>query len=220
MADEVLEKPTEQIVENDQTPKETVAEEDSTLLSSSKEDGGSDGDKQKDDSVKDDVSRETIVPEKYDLKLEEGVEIDNNLLNTLTPVFKELKLSNEAVNKLAAAYAPIVKNQVERQQEAAINNWKEIKDGWAKETKEMLGANSAKELSFAAKFINKMTDNPQEATELRQLLDETGIGNNKLLVKMLVKAGKSISEDSFVEPNNKLTSGDDVSILFPTMAKK
>lgn len=139
------------------------------------------------------------VPEKYEVKAPEGMEIDSVLLEKITPVFKELGITKEGAQKLVDAYAPHVKAMVETQQKAAIDNWKKYVDGMKTETKTMLGADAAKELSFAAKFIDRMSDSPEEAKKLREFFEETGVGNHKLLTKLLIKAGKRISSDSFVE---------------------
>ncbi len=147
------------------------------------------------------------VPEKYELKLPEGMSVDEKVLGALTPVFQKHKLSQEVVQELAEAYAPVIKEQVQVQQKVLADSYKQTVEDWKTESQQKLGANAVKELSYAAKFINKMSDTPQEAQELREFLNETGVGNKYLLSKILIKGGKSISEDPFVEPNKQSTGG-------------
>lgn len=142
------------------------------------------------------------VPEKYELKAPEGMTIDQGMLDGLTPVFKKHGLTQAAVQELADAYAPVIKAQTEAQQKAAIDHFQGIVNGWKEETTKMLGATPDKEMAFAAKFLNKF-GTPQ----LREMFDETGVGNHPELVKALIKAGKLLGEDSFVDGSQKTTGG-------------
>lgn len=144
------------------------------------------------------------VPEKYEVKVE-GFEIDNQLLEGLTPVFKKHNLTQEAVQELASAYAPIVQKQLEAQRAQSLKDFNDIKEGWKADALKELGADSAKEMSYAAKFINKFGSDP-----FRQMLDETGVGNHPEFVKFAIKAGKAISADSFVDPSKQSTGSDDL----------
>lgn len=169
----------------------------------------------KQELVKAQADAANVVPEKYDIKLKDG-EIDAKTLEALSPVFKELKLTNANVQKLAEAYAPVVKAQVEANQTAAADGWKKTIDGWKAETVKVLGADYAKELSFAAKVIDRFGDKTKgadgkEVNSLRQLFDETGVGNHPALVGALVKVGKLISEDHFAE-GSKLAGKGSVSL--------
>lgn len=148
------------------------------------------------------------VPEKYEVKVE-GYEVDQTMLEKLSPVFKELKLTQEAVQKIANVYAPLVQAQVEKQQQDSINHFKEITNGWKEETNKLLGAEPAKELRFAAKFLNKFG-----SPELREMMKETGVGNHPELVKALIKAGKAISEDAFVDPSKQSSGVGGLEIIY------
>lgn len=145
---------------------------------------------------KEEVSKE--VPEKYEVKLPDGVEIDATMMDGLTPVFKELGLTGEQVQKLADVYAPLVKQQVEASQKAAIEMWQQQTNTWKEESKKILGANAAKEIGYAAKAIEK-----SGVKGLRETLDETGIGNNPALVQFFAWAGKLVSQDNFVDSSAK-----------------
>lgn len=140
------------------------------------------------------------VPEKYEVKVE-GYEINQPLLETLTPIFKKHNLTQEAVQELATAYAPVIKAQIEADSQVKIAEWKKQIEGWKTETKTQLGAEYAKELSHAYKFINKFAGSKEDAQSLRTLLEETGVGNHPLMAKLFINGGKAISQDSFVDPN-------------------
>lgn len=141
------------------------------------------------------------VPEKYEVKVE-GFDVDATLLDALTPVFKKHNLSQAAVQELAESYAPVVKAQMEASDKAKLDAWKAEIEGWKTESTKMLGAEAPKELAFAARFIDKFG-----GPKLRELLNDTGLGNHPEAVKAFIKAGKAISEDAFVDPNNLSTKG-------------
>lgn len=167
---------------------------------------------EKKEEVKTEVKADE-VPEKYDIKLKD-MELDTKMIEGLSPVFKELKLTNAHVQKLAEAYVPVVKAQVEANQTKAIDDWKKTVDGWKTNTVKALGADYAKELAFAAKVIDRFGDKTKgpdgktEVNSLRQLFDETGVGNHPALVGALVKVGKLISEDHFAEGSKSSGKGE------------
>ena len=156
-----------------------------------------------------------VVPEKYEVKVPEGMTLDKATLDALTPVFKDLKLGQDSVQKLVDAYAPQVKSMMEAQQQAAIASYKATVDGWKAETLKELGNDASKELSYAAKFIDKYGD-----PKVRELLNETGVGNNIALAKLFIAAGKAISSDSFPDSGKKgtgeMTAEEAAAKLFPS----
>ena len=143
------------------------------------------------------------VPEKYEFKLPEGQALDTGLLDKVTPVMKELGLTQVQAQKLVDVYAPYIKEQsaalVKQSQEESMKVFNQMKTEWKDQTNKLLGAEPAKELAYAAKFINKFG-----SPELRQMFNDTGVGNHPELVKLLVAAGKAISEDAM--PRGKTTS--------------
>ena len=146
-------------------------------------------------------AEDNTVPEKYEVKVE-GFDVDATLIDALTPVFKKHNLTKGAVQELAAAYAPVIKAQMEASDKAKLDAWKAEIDGWKTESTKMLGADAPKELAYAARFIDKFG-----GKELRQLLNDTGLGNHPEAIKAFIKAGKAISEDAFVDPNPISTKG-------------
>lgn len=142
-----------------------------------------------------------IVPEKYEVKVE-GFDVDEKMLEGLTPVFKKHNLTQGAVQELAAAYAPLMKAQVEAIREKALSDFQSEIKGWKDQTIKDLGADWQKEMSFAAKFIDKFGGD-----DVRAILEDTGAGNHPAIVKLFVAAGKAISSDSFVDSNKNAKSG-------------
>lgn len=160
------------------------------------------------------------VPEdgKYEVKLpkeltDQGIELDAKTLEALSPTFKELGLTQGQVQKLAVAYAPLVKAQVEAQQQEAIALWNKQGDDWKQESVKLLGANAKTELAFAAKFMDRFGGKEivgadgKKTNELRVLMEETKIGNNPVMLAAIIAAGKLLGEDKFVEGSGANTPG-------------
>lgn len=159
---------------------------------------------------KNDVPIEPVVPEKYEIKAPEGMEIDSTFVEQLTPVLKELKIPQEGAQKLADAYAAKVKADVEAQAKA----FNDLKESWKQETIKDLGADHAEQMAFAAKSRDRFADK-----ELVELLDNAGLSNNIHVNRFFIKLGKSISEGRLVEGVNA-QGGATPQTMFPSMQNK
>jgi hypothetical protein len=146
------------------------------------------------------------APEAYELTLPEGVELDRAALDVVSPIAKELNLSNAGLGKLAEAYTTGILPRIEEAFHAQLNDQvKETQTAWATETKTFVeedrarpaaeqvfgGDDLAKVQSVAAKALDRLA-----GPEFRAFLDETGIGNRKEMVLFAYRAGKAISEDT------------------------
>lgn len=165
-----------------------------------------------------------VVPEKYEIKAPEGMNVDPKVLETLTPVFKELELSQADVQKLSDAYAPFIKANTEAAIEShrtqVMKDYESVVDGWKQDSIKTLGADYQKKLAPAAALMDKFP----KGEELRAMLDkeQTGVGNHPIMVEFLIWLGSSIRSDSFPD-QNKDTQGQGVNHaerLFPSTPKK
>ncbi|NCB43090.1 MAG: hypothetical protein EOM59_10785 [Clostridia bacterium] len=163
---------------------------------------------------KDGKSADSVVPEKYDIKLPDGVELDTETLDIFSPIFKELNLPAEGVQKLVDAYVPLVTGVVEKSRQESLKEFQKITEEWKSETMKELGSDSKTKLSYVGKAVQKFGDN-----ELKELMNSTGVGNHKALVRFLSKVGQTISEDAFV-PGSAPTKQDPLAIMYPTMVQK
>lgn len=186
----------------------------STLLT----DGAKPEDKPKPDEGKPDEKPDApAVPEKYDIKLGEGQAVDQGALEAMTPVFKELGLSQENAQKLVskfADYAAEATKQHTQQQEAQFNQW--LADERAKGVtaiRKEWGSNFDANAKLAADAYAHFG-----GPEVSRILKETGLGDHPDFLKMFLKIGPLIQED---KPN--LANGANASrkpleqVLYPTM---
>ena len=191
-------------------PKEPAAEpkdgdDDATLLGKKKSDG----------EPKDNEPSEEGAPEgEYDLETLEGLELDKDMLEALTPVFKELDLSNKDVQALADAYSPLIKTSNDRAIEATKLEFEKTKKAWTKETLDEFGE---KKVALANKAIDRLG-----SEELRDMLDITGLGSNKTFVSMMIKVGEMVGEDNLIEPAQGAPKGEGAKLntMYPSMGQK
>jgi hypothetical protein len=145
----------------------------------------------------------------YEVKdLPEGMGIDQEALAAVTPVAKELNLSNEGFNKLTSLYAteilPKVQDKVVDglQQDIAAKHAE-----WASQSMEMLqnddmfkGLKLENVQQVAAKALDRFG-----GTEIREFLDQTGLGNHPAFLKAFFQIGTAISEDTTFERGGPAT---------------
>lgn len=161
--------------------------------STEKENGGEQGkpaDK-KNDANKSDVG----APEKYEFKApEEGQELDQGALEVFEPIARELNLNNEQAQKLVDAYGSKIMPAIQKQ----INDsWQKQREQWVKTVKadEELGSNES--IGAAQKAMDKFG-----SPELKQYLEESGLGDHPELIRIFASVGKAMSEDGLVTGNS------------------
>ena len=158
------------------------------------------------ESVKDQqVSDETAVesetsdqvkpegaPEKYEFNMKVADapdELDPDVITAFGEVAKELDLPQEAAQKVIDKVAPIMQAKQAKVVE-------EVKTEWANDSQsdsEFGGENLKSNLEIAKSSLNAFgTD------ALKSLLEESGLGNHPEVIRFMYRAGKAISEDSYV----------------------
>lgn len=130
------------------------------------------------------------LPDKYDLTPPEGFEINDELLAEVSPVFKELKLSNEQANKLM----PLAGKFAERLVSAQNDAFQAQATDWAKKAKadsEIGGRNWKETETLVARALDRL----EAPKEFRALLGDTKLGNHPEMIRMFRRVGAAIGED-------------------------
>lgn len=152
---------------------------------------GKTGDNKGTDPKPDDKKGEG-APEAYNFTPPEGEVLHEAVVTQFSEVAKELNLTQEQAQKIIDKMAPAITAN----QNAAYAT---VREGWAQETatdSEFGGENLAENLAVAKKALDTFG-----TPELKQLLNDTGLGNHKEVIRVFFRAGKLISEDSFVGGN-------------------
>ena len=132
------------------------------------------------------------APEKYEFNskvADAPDELDPEVLTAFGEVAKELALPQEAAQKVLDKVAPVM----QARQAAVVE---QVKLDWANESqadKEFGGESLNDNLEIAKSSLNAFgTD------ALKSLLQESGLGNHPEVIRFMYRAGKAISEDSYV----------------------
>jgi hypothetical protein len=143
----------------------------------------------KPDATKDNAVKAAGAPETYEFKPPEGRQFDNEVVAKFSEVARELDLTNEEAQMILDKMG----TTLSARQEA---NLKSIRDKWAEAStsdKEFGGEKLPQNLAVAKKALDAFG-----TEELRTLLNESGLGNHPEVIRFMVRAGKSISEDTIV----------------------
>lgn len=163
-------------------------------------DGEGDGDKQGDGAPQG-------APEKYEFTAPEAQSFDDEMLTPFGEVARELNLTQADAQKVLDKMAPVIAGR----QEARVAA---IKQEWASQSqadKEIGGDSLAENLGIA-----KTAMDAYASPEMKSLLARTGLGNHPEVIRMFLKIGRTISEDTLVPPKGDPTPPpSDARTLYP-----
>jgi len=154
------------------------------------------------------------VPEgDYELKFEEGMELDAGLLDSFKSLAKELKLGNKAAQKLVDMVASHAQKALKEQRNKELETIAGFK-------KEILADPKHKELiNDAQAAVRKFAGD----NEMFKELTKSWVGNHPGFVRFLASIGSHLREADMVSGSASGEGGqkqDLGSILYPDMAKK
>jgi len=137
----------------------------------------------------DEEKKESEVPEKYDIKLPDGIEMDETALELFSPLFREMELSNEKAQKLTDAYVELRKSEMKAYADQ-VEKWKSDAKGDAE-----YGGRAFKEnAGLASKAMNEVFSDKTIA-----LLDSVGFTSHPELIRDLWKLGTRMGDDKWVD---------------------
>lgn len=130
------------------------------------------------------------APDAYSFKHpDEGQAFDDGVTTAFGEVAKELNMTQEAAQKVLDKMSPVL---AARQTEAVTA----ARTQWANDSStdtEFGGDKLQENLGVAKKAMDAYATQP-----LKDLLEESGLGNHPEVVRLFYRVGKSISEDRFI----------------------
>jgi len=130
------------------------------------------------------------APEKYEFKPVEGAEVGEMIIEEFSAVAKELNLSQDNAQLVLDRMAPVY----QKQQAAQMEN---LRASWIDQVKtdsEFGGDKLGENLAIAKKGLEAFdTDG-----KVSGLLQATGLGDNPDIIRLMIKVGKAVSEDTFI----------------------
>ena len=181
-----------------------------TVLATATTDAGTGDEKadSKESTTPTPVPDDAGVPDAYELKaftVGEGddaktIEIDSVLLETITPGLKEAGVTQPMLEKLAPSVVPAIQEQVLK---AQTDQFAQVRADWAKEAQadpEIGGKNWTETTRLAARALDHYgapseIKDGKETNEFRVLLNESGLGNHPVMIRMFRSIGADLSED-------------------------
>jgi hypothetical protein len=152
------------------------------------------------------------VPEKYDFKFEDGVQVDGEAVGEFEGIAKELGLKQDQAQKVADLGAKMA----QKWQAQQVEQIQKVQSEWANQArtdKEFGGDTLGQNLSVAKQALDTFA-----TPELKQLLNESGLGNHPEVIRVFYRVGKSVSEDRFVSGSKASSAADPAKRLFPNQA--
>jgi hypothetical protein len=143
------------------------------------------------------------APEKYEFATPEGVKFDEGITEKLSALAKEKNLSQEDAQKFADLGVEVAKQT----RDAYAKQIEEVQMKWANDSrvdKEFGGDKLAANMAVSKRALEAFG-----SPELKQMLNETGLGNHPEIIRAFFRVGQAISEDKLV-PGGKApnTAGD------------
>lgn len=150
--------------------------------------------KAKDEKSKEPTTPENTVPEdgKYEIKLADGIQLDQALLDKAGPVMKDIGLTNGQASKLAGVLA----EQRKAEHDALGERHQKIITDWQTEIrsdKEFGGDKLPATIKTADRVIATFGDDA-----FRRDLVDLGLGNHPGIFRLLARVGNALSDDRSV----------------------
>ena len=143
------------------------------------------------------------APESYEFKAPDGVELNPALLGEFEGLARELNMPQDEAQAIVERMTPKIQARMQAQQ---IEIMAQARADWLQQIEsdaEIGGAAKQASQASAAKALHQLG-----TPELRVLLKDSGLEAHPEVVRFFSRAGKAISEDSFVSgrPPTKSTA--------------
>lgn len=179
------------------TPEEIASKKESVAAAKAEETrraGLTDEERAAEDKAKADADAKTNVPEEYtDFTIPESMTMDKDLLGIATPLFKKAGLTQELAQEFIDLEAQFATKRNE-QYGNIIRGWAEA----AKADKEMGGDKWDTSVETAQRALNTFG-----TPELKAALNQTGLGNHPEMIRLMVRLGNAMREDTIVLPGSQ-----------------
>ncbi len=142
-------------------------------------------------------TEEVGAPESYTFKAPEGVKLDDKAIAEVTPLFKEMKLSQTSAQKLVDFYAKAQVSEAKRAAEAVTSMRTEWRDAVMKDAElgpklDTIKADIGKAILQAANGDAKLVG------DFKAAMDLTGAGDNPAIIKMINRLSAAVNEGTHV----------------------
>ena len=150
------------------------------------------------------------APEAYEFTPPEGHVLDDGVIGKFSEVAKELNLPQDKAQKVLDVMAPAIAERQAAALQSMTQEWAES----ARADKEFGGEKLDENLAIAKTALDKFA-----TPEFTKLLNDTGLGNHPEVLRVFVRAGKAISQDSVIPGKAAPSPADRLSALYDNTPK-
>ncbi len=180
-------------------PAPTLAAETTTTQPTTPESTTTPSDKPAETLAAKEAPKPAEVPEKYEFKVPEGQELPQETVEKITPVFKELGLSNDQAQRMLDLHNDIVKSVLDKPLETYQNmraDWRKdvISDRYIGNGRDGLSQTAQQDISAA---FNAMGDQ-RTIEEFKEAMNLTGAGDHPAFLRAFAALGKHFREGTAV----------------------
>lgn len=148
------------------------------------------------------------APESYQFTAPEGQSYDPKVLDGFSEAMKDLNIPQDKAQATLDKLAPLIANQMQEAVQKQSQQWADQ----VRSDPEIGGQNLDAHLAVAKGALEKFG-----SPELTKLLNESGLGNNPQLVKLLYNVGKATSQDTFVSGRQATSPKSAAQTLYPNL---
>lgn len=149
------------------------------------------------------------VPETYTFTAPEGVTLDEELVGEFSEIAKELKLPQEAAQKVADLGPKIMQKFADHQAKTIVD----VQAKWTADSK--ADAEFGGEQLDQNRAIAKQALEAYGTPELKTLLVDSGLGNHPEVLRVFYRIGKELQQDGALVGRGAETPKDLASKLYP-----
>lgn len=157
-------------------------------------------------------------PAELELKFPDGVQVDTALVDSFKALAKESGLAAPAAQKLADLYVD-AQSRAAKAQAEAFDRQQKAWESELRSDKDMGGPAFDANVSTARRAIERFG-----SPALKQLLNDTGLGNHPELARFALRVGRALAEDSVAGASaaSQATQSEDAMLaaLYPSMRKE
>ncbi len=138
-----------------------------------------------------------VVPEKYDLKLEEGSLLDPSHVEQFESFAKEKKMTQEQAQEFLQREHKAIQSFYESQQQ----KFEQTKEAWKQQTisdPEIGGEKFNENIELAHRALKQFG-----SETFMQAIESTGYGNHPEMVRVFARIGKMMAESKIVTPGTQ-----------------
>lgn len=161
---------------------------------------------------------DTAAPADFELKFPEGVKVDTALVDSFKALAKETGMAPESAQKLADLYLE-GQQRLATQRAEAFEAQQKAWEAELRADKDMGGQAFDANVGVARRAIERFG-----SPALKQLLNETGLGNHPELARFALRVGRALAEDSVAGASaaSQATQSEDavLAALYPSMVRK